>query len=324
MINITLKQANDLFILDRMTYCSFKTVSNYKCNIGYFIDFISDKYKIEYGDIDIKEITVKDLQDYFFSLKNRDKFENHDYKHTEHGTHVTNTTIRTYFIALRTFFSYLADEELTEVDIMKNYKIIQREQNTIIPLYDSEVVAIDNLFNLKTETGCRNWCIIHLMLDAGLRSGEVCNLNIEDIDLEHSIIHIRAGKGNKSRLMPIAPSLKSNLYKYINLFRPINQVNNLFVSVDSKNHGITDNTIKSLFSRIRKKTGIIRLKPHLLRHTFATSFIVGGGNLEVLRLYLGHTSYDITRSYLHIATFYNNASVKIYALDSMFFQSMYS
>ena len=62
-------------------------------------------------------------------------------------------------------------------------KLPKDDSGEIIPLYQSEVQQIDKLFNLKTEFGLRNWCIVHLMLDAGLRSSEVINLRFCDLML---------------------------------------------------------------------------------------------------------------------------------------------
>lgn len=56
-----------------------------------------------------------------------------------------------------------------------------------------------------------------------------------------------------------------------------------------------------LFARIKKNKGLERVYPHLLRHTFATNFIFNGGNLEVLRLLLGHSTINITQIYIHLA-----------------------
>ena len=56
-----------------------------------------------------------------------------------------------------------------------------------------------------------------------------------------------------------------------------------------------------LFARIKKKKGFSRIYPHLLRHTFATNFVYNGGNLEVLRVLMGHSTINITQIYIHLA-----------------------
>lgn len=57
-----------------------------------------------------------------------------------------------------------------------------------------------------------------------------------------------------------------------------------------------------LFQDLKTKSGITRLYPHLLRHTFATNYIYNGGNLEVLRVLLGHSTISITQIYIHLAS----------------------
>ncbi|WP_417151330.1 tyrosine-type recombinase/integrase [Ruminococcus sp.] len=74
----------------------------------------------------------------------------------------------------------------------------------------------------------------------------------------------------------------------------------LFLTIERE--PITSNAIKMLFQRLKISSGISRLYPHLLRHTFATNYIIQGGNLEVLRVLLGHSSISITQIYIHLAT----------------------
>ena len=86
---------------------------------------------------------------------------------------------------------------------------------------------------------------------------------------------------------------------------------------------ITETSVKMVFARLKKRSGIDRLHPHLLRHTFATSFIIGGGNLEFLRMMLGHSDYATTKMYLHLAQQAKMLHSDIYRLDPVFFQAGY-
>ena len=65
---------------------------------------------------------------------------------------------------------------------------------------------------------------------------------------------------------------------------------------------MTSNAVKMMFSRLKERSGIVRIYPHLLRHTYATNYILQGGNLEVLRVLLGHSSINITQIYIHLAS----------------------
>lgn len=322
-MNINLQQAFDLFIFDRETYCNAKTVKNYKNTLSYFFDYMKETYHCEICDIKLSDVTLMDLKGYVIMLRKRDKLSSHPYKPTEHKP-ITNTSIRTYSIDLRTFFNFLYDNDYMENNLMKKFKLIKRETKLVLPLFADEVKEIDTLFNLKTCSGLRNYCMVHLMLDEGLRSGDVCNLRVHNINFQQNHILIFDGKGNKDRIVPLASGLKKYLHQYATIYRPHTDHDYMFCSADGSYSPVTENTIKCLFARIRKKTEITRLKPHLLRHTFATSFILGGGDLESLRIYLGHTSYDTTQNYLHLANTYNRMGSDVYRLDKIFFKTYYS
>lgn len=322
-MDINLQQAFDLFIFDRETYCNAKTVKNYKNTLSYFFDYMKETYHCELCDIKLSDVTLMDLKGYVIMLRKRDKLSSHPYKPTEHKP-ITNTSIRTYSIDLRTFFNFLYENDYMENNLMKKFKLIKRETKLVLPLFADEVKEIDTLFNLKTCSGLRNYCMVHLMLDEGLRSGDVCNLRVHNINFQQNHILIFDGKGNKDRIVPLASGLKKYLHQYATIYRPHTDHDFMFCSADGAHAPVTENTIKCLFARIRKKTEITRLKPHLLRHTFATSFILGGGDLESLRIYLGHTSYDTTQNYLHLANTYNRMGSDVYRLDKIFFKTYYS
>lgn len=322
-MNLSLKQAYDMFIFDRESYCAIDTtVRNYKCRLKYFIDYMEELKCKEQNNIRLDEITSEDLTSYIVFLRNKIKLDNHPLKPTEKKG-ITKTSIRSYSIDLRTFFNYLYKNDYMENNLMKNFKLIKGETKLVIPLFTHEVSKIDSLYNKKTETGLRNLCIIHLMLDEGLRSGEVVNLKINSVNFEDNHIVIWNGKGSKDRILPLARNLKKLLYQYKVFYKKHSADDYFFNSVNGQVDPITKNTIASMFARIRKATEITRLKPHLLRHTFATSYIIGGGDLESLRIYLGHASYEITQNYLHLANTYKNMGSDIYRLDGIFFKRGY-
>lgn len=322
-MQLSLKHAFDLFIFDRESYCEVNTtVRNYKCRLKYFIDFMESLKETSSDKIFLNDIQIDDLKSYVIFLRGKEKLDNHPFKPTEHKT-ITRTSIRSYSIDLRTFFNFLYKNDYIENDLMKKFTIIKGETKIVVPLFAQEVASIDNLFNKKTETGLRNLCIIHLMLDEGLRSGDVVGLKTSSIDFENNHLVIYDGKGAKDRIVPLASNLKKYLYQYKVLYKKYSFDDYFFISVNGSSAPISANTIKMLFARIRKKTGLERLKPHLLRHTFATSYILGGGDLETLRIFLGHASYEITQNYLHIAQTYRAMGSDIYRLDKIFFKRGY-
>jgi integrase/recombinase XerC/integrase/recombinase XerD len=169
----------------------------------------------------------------------------------------------------------------------------------------------------------RNLCIVHLMLDAGFRRSDVVNLRYSNISFTNNYIMIQ-GKGCKYRTVPLCSRLKKMLSHYLIKYRCCDPDDDfmVFTKVGTR-EPLTSESVKQLFARIKRNSGIERIHPHLLRHTFATSYIYGGGNIEFLRMMLGHEDYETTKLYLHVAEMSKMLHFDIYKLDPVFFKSGY-
>lgn len=319
IMNMNLQQAYDLFILSREEYCQDKTITNYKNNIRYFVSFMEDRRGVSANKIDIESIDKTDLSAYTLYLREKPKYKNHPFN-IEMASPIAKRSIKTYQVDVRTFFNFLFNEEYIKTQLTKKYKIIKAESKVIVPLSMDDVDILDGLHNPKTEIGLRNLCMIHLMLDAGLRRSEVINLELNHVNFDHNYILVVNGKGCKDRTVPLAPRLKKMLCTYAIAYRPACDHDYFLCNGNLENTQMTENAVKMLFSRMKKHTELNRLYPHLLRHTFATAYIMQGGDLESLRMYLGHTDISITQKYLHLANQYGTLNYDIYKLDGKFFR----
>lgn len=170
----------------------------------------------------------------------------------------------------------------------------------------------------NSEMSLRNSCLIALMLDCGLRSNEVLSLDYDNIHISQSVIKV-LGKGQKERIVPLGLYTKKLLLKYLSGYRsaPEFDTKRLFISKDLK--PMTESSIKMLFQRLRKRTKIDRIHPHILRHTFATKYLMNGGDVFSLQQILGHTSLDMVRKYSHLASAYMlNIHKKCSPLDNLY------
>lgn len=324
---ITIDVSYNLFISDRETFCSPKTIEYYRKNLGFFLDFLYENVPDCSPGSGLDVLPDKIMADYIRNLRQKPRFSRHPFAAQSTVT-IKNTTIRTYCRAVKAYLNYCNEE--FETTFKTNVKMPKSDSEEKVPLYQEEANALDKLFSLKTETGLRNYCIVHLMLDAGFRSEEVEALRICDILFDKNIVKVFNSKGEKSRVVLLVPKLKKNLYTYVMLYRDYTDnldnkqytLQPVFTRIRGDGY-INYNCIKQLFSRLKSRAGISRLTPHLLRHTFATSYIMGGGNLENLRLFLGHYDYTVTRTYLHLANTYRMMGASIYQLDPIFFRTGY-
>lgn len=195
------------------------------------------------------------------------------------------------------FLRWLYFEDYIDIDVNK-LLLMKATKDVIIPLSDLEVKGLINYYDNFTYLNCRNKTMLMLMLDCGLRLSEVVNLKISDLDLKNNYLIIN-GKGSKQRLVPFGISTKKQLVIYMQYRVNLNNNNSIFLNQNLT--AITTNTIKMLFARLKKQEKFKRIYPHLLRHTFATNFIYAGGNLEVLRVLMGHSTINITQIYIHLA-----------------------
>lgn len=315
---MTVKAAFDEFMIYKESYCDKSTCDYYVQNIGFFFDYLEAVHGVSVAKLPLSNLDRKVLQQYVLYLRTKPKFQNHPFKIGESKKGVLkNSTIRIYVRAVRVFLNYVKEEQLCSVQFSGKVKLPKDDSRMQMPLFQREVDEIDALFAQNTEIGLRNLCIVHLMLDAGLRSEEVISLKVADILFDKSIICINDSKNHKSRFVPMAWTLKIYLECYLDFREP--EPGQYLILKNETNEGISYNVIKQLFFRIRGKVDIERLHPHLLRHTFGVAYLIGGGNLEFLRDMMGHSDYTITRQYVKMANQYRMMGAEVYKLDDIFF-----
>ncbi|MCL4314948.1 MAG: tyrosine-type recombinase/integrase [Candidatus Thermoplasmatota archaeon] len=134
----------------------------------------------------------------------------------------------------------------------------------------------------------------------GIRVGELCSLNINDVDLYENIIHVRGGKGDKDRIVIMSDECSRSLKAHMEERSRIStSTSALFVS--SRGTRYDTSTVERAIRRISAKAGIAkRVTPHVLRHTFATTLLRNGGDIRFIQQILGHTSISTTQIYTHV------------------------
>ena len=110
------------------------------------------------------------------------------------------------------------------------------------------------------------------------------------------------GKGSRERIIPFGARTQKALTRYLAFFRCVGNEElgrSLFLTADGR--AISVNAVKLTIHRVSERTGIRRLHPHLLRHTFATHYLMAGGDVFTLQTILGHTTLEMTRRYVSLA-----------------------
>lgn len=130
---------------------------------------------------------------------------------------------------------------------------------------------------------------------AGLRVSEVVNLEAKDIDSKRMVLHVRAGKGQKDRLVMLSEKLLHVLRDYWKTYRPTVK---LFFPGKDRHRPLNRNNVWWLCRRIARRAGLAKkVTPHTFRHSFATHLLEAGTDLRTIQALLGHRSLRTTALY---------------------------
>ena len=274
-----------------------KTISFYQRNLKLFIRWLQrHDYQCVLGDLNVP--TVKK---YIFYLEEEHrKYNGHPFT-PEQSEGLSMYSVQGHVRSLRALSSWLYCEEYLLDNVLQRLKLPKAPKTQIEILTDDEIKVLFSAINPNISSGARNFAILLLTLDSGLRMGEFVDLRLPKTNLELGQLLVN-GKGNKERTVPIGTRCQRYLRRYIVHFRPEPirpEIDQVFLNLDGT--PITENSVKLIFSRLAKKCNISRLHAHLCRHTFGTNYIRNGGDVFSLQKILGHESLTTVQIYMHLA-----------------------
>ncbi len=219
----------------------------------------------------------------------------------ENGSTLSPSAVRSYIRRWKAFFSWCFKEELIEKSPATRLEFPQVDEKVIDTFSKEQIEQMFAVFDLSTPAGFRDYVVIVLMIDTGLRRSEVARLCVEDV---HETYISVFGKGRKERQVGIHPKVSNLLWRYIHKYRhpAISSETALFLSVGNGHAGLSFGRggMQGLIRRLKVATGIddVRLSAHTFRHTFACMYLEEGGDLFSLSRELGHKSIKTTEKYL--------------------------
>lgn len=140
------------------------------------------------------------------------------------------------------------------------------------------------------------------LLDTGLRLSEVAGLRMADAHIDEGYLKVM-GKGAKERIVPIGSVAQKILLRYIYHFRSARlaaEDDRVFLTLEGR--AMSDDAVQLMIRRLAQKSGVRRLHAHLCRHTFATNYLVNGGDVFTLQQILGHTTLEMVKRYVNLAS----------------------
>ena len=247
---------------------------------------------IDISDIDIEFIKTIKLRDLYSFLKYIDNIRlNHS-----HAKARKVATLKSFFNFLNLKLKVIPENPASELESPK----IEKRHPIYLSLDESQHLL--NSLDKNNKNYYRDYCILTLFLNCGLRLSELCSIKISKINGD--ILKV-IGKGNKERSIYLNGSCIKAIENYIN-FRDSSKIaigdrDNLFIS--RQNRAINKVTVENLVKKHIRNAGLMNDKysPHKLRHTAATLMYKHGNvDIRTLQAILGHESVSTTQIYTHL------------------------
>jgi site-specific recombinase XerD len=216
-----------------------KTISWYSANLRHFPSYLKSQHVTD----EIYKINTKLLREYVLYLFKQNSYQYHPYTPTR-NTPLSTATIHGHVRTLRAFFSWLTKEEFIHQNPATGLKPPKLDRKVITILSDEEIRTIINTLNPKQPSDARNQTIFMILLDSGLRIGEILRLKMDDLHLDEGIIKV-LGKGKKERFVPIGINSQKVLQRYLFRYRPkLNDSQHDYVFLSTGGNPLTENGLK--------------------------------------------------------------------------------
>ena len=235
----------------------------------------------------IENQTHKEIREYINSLQTKN---------------YAKTTIARKIAAIRSFYRYLYRERLIDANPVNNIRAPKKNQPLPKFLSEDEVEKIADIIDISTDAGYRNKTIVEVLYATGMRLSELCNLSLQNLNLEENEITV-FGKGGKERIVLISDKAKEYLQNYIKTIRSKIVCDNDYVFLNAEGYRLNQRSVNAFLAVVSKKLKFQKqLSAHVFRHSFATHLLENGADLRIVQELLGHASISNTQIYTHIST----------------------
>ena len=292
---------------------SANTAFNYYCDLRNFSKFMKRRRGLVPDDMEMKDIDPKGLDTAFWgSVSKEDIYEYLYFLSRECGNKKSSTARR--LASLHGFYDYLVNQ-VNRLKQNPTASIRPPKQDKVLPKYLTAEQSKDLLECTQTQSDFpeRDYCMVVLFLNCGMRLAELVGMDLEDIDLEQRQIRL-FGKGHKERMVYLNDACIEALQLYLkkrNAMEGLNPREKAVFLTRRRKERIGNRRVEQLITGAMKAAGLKGFSTHKLRHTAAT-LMYQTGNVDILTLkqLLGHSSVGTTQIYTHLQEFQVRAAIE--------------
>lgn len=212
---------------------------------------------------------------------------------------LSSKSIQRQLSAARTFFRYLLREKHVKTNPVQSVSAPKSPKRLPGNL---DVDRMARLLDIRGEGPLvdRDRAILELLYSSGLRLAELTDLNLGDVDLDDTTVHV-TGKGNKDRVVPVGRKACVAIQQWLRTRAQLAAQNEQALFVSARGTRLSKRSVQARVSHWAKQQGIdTRVYPHLFRHSFATHLLESSHDLRGVQELLGHANISTTQVYTHL------------------------
>lgn len=293
------------------------TINEYFLDLRNFFRFLKVHRNIVSSDSDFEEISILDISLAFvgdvtleevyayLSYLSRDKIKNPNSNEPEYGI---SASARARKVAtLRSFYKYLT-VKTKQLSVNPIADLDSPKVPKTLPRYLSLDESINLLNSVDGKYKSRDYCLLCLLLNCGMRVSELVGLNIGDIKGDSLRL---VGKGNKERIIYLNSACISAIEDYLPLRESLNKNKIAALFLSERNRRLSVDSVQVIVKNNLLRAGLdpSKYSPHKLRHTAATLMLQNGVDVRTLQEVLGHEHLNTTQIYTHV----DNSELRIAA-----------
>jgi site-specific recombinase XerD len=247
---------------------------------------------------EVTAITTEDLRRFIVHLGQSKAFERgHPWVKEQHKG-LSAWTIHNNVRTIKRLFNWACQEGIVPASNPATKLAHPKMPTGKVKIFSRD--EIDLLLREAKSTSFRNYAIVFLLLDSGIRRGELVALTLADVNAITGVVTVRHGKGDKQRAVRVGNACRKAVWRYANEFRqPLHpEVDALFL--DRHGRPLKANAVALMLRRLGERTGL-HVHAHKFRHTFATMFATRVPNALLLADALGHETLEMSQKYVHLA-----------------------
>ena len=277
------------------------TIVSYREDLDSYMDFLRSH------SIDaLSKTTRNDITNFMFFQKDKG---------------IAANSIARRLAAIKAFYRFLVRERILKADptsLIDSPKLWKKIPQT---LSLNEVDALLTRPNIRDAQGIRDRAILETLYATGMRVSEAVNLKIDNVNLDIGFLRC-IGKGNKERVIPMGTKAINSLKRYLEISRPhllnplrntkalkerskisdrVNKKESEFLFLNRFGKRISRQSLWKIIKKYAREARIKKpVRPHILRHSFATHLLERGADLRSVQEMLGHSNISTTQIYTHI------------------------